>query len=75
LSILELARAVVQSLNASVEIHVAKEAVPGAGIARYVPSVDRATRLLGLKQTVDLHEAIRRTAAWYVTEGGKPNRS
>jgi dTDP-glucose 4,6-dehydratase len=69
LSILELARAVVQSLNAAVDIHVAKEVIPGAGIARYVPSVDRARRLLGLKETVDLQEAIRRTAAWYVAEG------
>jgi dTDP-glucose 4,6-dehydratase len=69
LSILELARAVVQSLNASVDIHVAKEVIPGADIARYVPSVDRARRLLGLNETVDLQEAIRRTAAWYVAEG------
>jgi len=69
LSILELARSVVQSLDASIDIHVAKEAIPGAGIARYVPSVDRARRLLGLNETVDLQEAIRRTAAWYVEEG------
>jgi dTDP-glucose 4,6-dehydratase len=69
LSILELARAVVQSLNASIDIHVVKEGIPGAAIARYVPSVDRARRLLGLKETVDLQEAIRRTAAWYVEEG------
>jgi dTDP-glucose 4,6-dehydratase len=69
LSILELARAVVQSLDASIDIHVAKEVIPGAGVARYVPSVDRARRLLGLKETVDLQDAIRRTAAWYVEEG------
>jgi dTDP-glucose 4,6-dehydratase len=69
LSILELARAVVQSLNASVDIHVVKEAIPGDDITRYVPSVDRARRLLGLKETVDLQEAIRRTAAWYAAEG------
>jgi dTDP-glucose 4,6-dehydratase len=68
LSILELAQAVVRSLNASVEIHVAKEVMPGAEIKRYVPSVDRARRLLGLNETVDLEEAIRRTAAWYATE-------
>jgi nucleoside-diphosphate-sugar epimerase len=66
LSILDLARAVVQSLNSPPEIHVAKEAVPGSDVARYVPSVDRARDLLGLKETVDLREAIRRTAAWYV---------
>jgi dTDP-glucose 4,6-dehydratase len=69
LSILELARAVVQSLDASIDIRVAKEAIPGAGVARYVPSVDRARRLLGLSQTVDLQDAVRRTAAWYVEEG------
>jgi nucleoside-diphosphate-sugar epimerase len=69
LSILELARVVVQSLDTSIDIHVAKEVIPGAGIARYVPSVDRARRLLGLNETVDLQEAIRRTAAWYVEEG------
>jgi dTDP-glucose 4,6-dehydratase len=68
LSILELARAVVQSLNASVDIHVAREVIPGAEITRYVPSVDRARRLLGLNQTVNLEEAIRRTAAWYAAE-------
>jgi dTDP-glucose 4,6-dehydratase len=70
LSILELARTVVQNLDASIDIHVAKEGIPGAGIARYVPSVDRARHLLGLTETVNLQEAIRRTAAWYV-EGGK----
>jgi nucleoside-diphosphate-sugar epimerase len=69
LSILELAQAVVQSLKASLDIHVAKEATPGADVARYVPSVDRARRLLGLNENVDLQEAIRRTAAWYVAEG------
>jgi len=69
LSILELARTVIHSLNASVDVQVAKEAIPGADIARYVPSVDRARRLLGLNETVDLQEAIRRTAAWYVAEG------
>jgi nucleoside-diphosphate-sugar epimerase len=67
LSILELAQAVVQSLNASAEIHVAKSATTGAEIARYVPSVDRAKAMLGLHQTVSLHEAIRRTADWHVS--------
>ena len=66
LSILELAQAVVQSLDASTEIHVAKSPTPGATIARYVPSVDRAKATLGLRQTVSLQEAIRRTAQWHL---------
>jgi nucleoside-diphosphate-sugar epimerase len=70
LSILELAQAVVRSLNASTEIHVAKSAAPGAAVARYIPSVHRAKAMLNLDQTILLDDAIRRTAEWYI-EGGK----
>jgi nucleoside-diphosphate-sugar epimerase len=70
LSILELAQAVVRSLNTSTEIHVAKNPAPGAAVARYVPSVDRAKAMLGLNQTVSLQEAIRRTAEWHVGGNG-----
>jgi nucleoside-diphosphate-sugar epimerase len=66
LSILELAQAIVQSLNTSTKIHVAKTPTPGAEVARYVPSVDRAKAMLGLNQTVSLQEAIRRTTEWHV---------
>jgi nucleoside-diphosphate-sugar epimerase len=69
LSILELAQTVARSLGASGGVHVEKEAIPGADVARYVPSVDRARDLLRLEATVSLHEAIRRTAAWYVERG------
>jgi len=64
-SILELAQLVAASLDPSAEIRVAKQAVPGAAPARYVPSVARAEELLGLRETVGLEESIRRTAAWY----------
>jgi dTDP-glucose 4,6-dehydratase len=66
LSILELAQAVVRSLDASTEIEVAKSPTHGAAVARYVPSVDRAKATLGLRQTVSLQEAIRRTAQWHL---------
>jgi dTDP-glucose 4,6-dehydratase len=33
--------------------------------ARYVPSVERAEMVLGLRETVGLEESIRRTAAWH----------
>ncbi len=65
LSILELAQTVAQSLGASAGVHVEKEAISGADVARYVPSVGRAKDMLGLEETVNLQEAIRRTAVWH----------
>ncbi len=64
-SILELARAVSESLGKKESIQVAKEAVAGTDVARYVPSVNRAEQLLGLRETVNLEEGIRRMAAWH----------
>jgi len=64
-SILELAQAVASSLNPQTEIHVGREAIPGAPVLRYVPCVDRARELLGLRQTIALAECVRRTAEWY----------
>jgi len=64
-SILELAQTVVATLRPEAEIRVAKTPVPGVGPARYVPCVDRASEVLGLKETIGLEESIRRTAAWY----------
>jgi nucleoside-diphosphate-sugar epimerase len=64
-SIRELAQKVAATLAPGTEIQVAKQAVAGAAPARYVPSVARAEALLGLKETVGLAEAIRRTAAWH----------
>jgi dTDP-glucose 4,6-dehydratase len=64
-SILELAESVAATLAPATEIHVAQQAVTCALPARYVPSVERAAELLGLRETVGLEETIRRTAAWY----------
>jgi len=69
-SILELAECVSATLApdttaSSIQIQVAQQAVPGALPARYVPSVERAEKLLGLRETVGLEETIRRTAAWH----------
>ena len=41
------------------------QAVEGAEPARYVPSVDRAREMLGLREITTLEQTIRRTAAWY----------
>lgn len=64
-SILELAQTVASTLNPRTEIHVARQATPGAPPLRYVPCVDRAGKLLGLRQAIRLEECIRRTAEWY----------
>lgn len=64
-SILELAQAVAATLDPRTEIRVAQQPEPGAVPVRYVPCIDRARDLLGLRVTVDLEECIRRTAAWY----------
>jgi nucleoside-diphosphate-sugar epimerase len=64
-SILELAQTVANTLDPRTEIHVAQQPVSEAAPLRYVPCVDRAREVLGLRQTVGLVECIRRTAEWY----------
>ena len=65
LSILELAQVVAATLNPEAEIRVAKQPVPAIAPARYVPSVDRAREVLGLREITPLEETIRLTARWY----------
>lgn len=64
-SILELAQKVATTLHPQTEIRVARQPLPGTAPQRYVPCVDRAREMLGLRQTVGLEECIRRTARWY----------
>jgi nucleoside-diphosphate-sugar epimerase len=64
-NILELAQTVAATLDPRTEIHVARQPVPGAAPTRYVPCVDRAREMLGLRQMVSLEESIYRTAQWY----------
>jgi dTDP-glucose 4,6-dehydratase len=62
-SIAELAHLVAESLPTAVEVQIAKSAVPGAPPDRYVPSTARVRTELGLRETVNLREAVRRTIA------------
>lgn len=62
LSILDLAEKVAQVVSPAARITIAGKPIPGAPVARYVPSVERAQKELGLKVIVSLDEAIRRTA-------------
>ena len=68
-SILQLAEAVREALGSNCSIDVAKVPTPGIPVSRYTPSVERAGTELALRETVGLHETIRRTAAWYGWDG------
>jgi nucleoside-diphosphate-sugar epimerase len=61
-SVGELARMVGEAYRVPVHIRGAPTGKPPA---RYVPSVERARRELGLRQTVELDDAIARTVAWH----------
>jgi dTDP-glucose 4,6-dehydratase len=64
-SIRDVAEAVAEAIRPGMEIKIAREAVPGAPVQRYVPSVQAAKKHLNLKDGISLVEAIRRTAAWH----------
>jgi nucleoside-diphosphate-sugar epimerase len=53
MSISELAQTVATTLNPQTETRVARQVAPGAGQLRYVPSVDRARDVLGLRERSD----------------------
>lgn len=65
--------AVANEVNAAVPqravIRVAGKPASGSAIHRYVPSTARAREELALHADVPLREAIRRTYAWFATEG------
>ncbi len=50
-------------------MRVASHAQPRAALSQYVPAVRRACEELGLRQTIFLRDAIRRTAAWHGWKG------
>src|ERR1700733_8515466 len=67
INIRDLAHIVTATLDPALAIDIAKIPTPGATPAQYVPSTQRAQKLLGLKQHISLPEAIRRTAAWHTS--------
>ena len=62
-SIAEAARVVAGSFEKPVEVEIAKAPVSGSSPDRYVPRTERARATLGLRETVDLRETIRRMIA------------
>lgn len=71
----EVAAAVAAEFGGRVAVEVAKRRDPNRPAERYVPSVARAERELGLQQTTPLEEAIARTVAWYRTAPSGFSRS
>ena len=65
LTVADLARQVAGALGPDLSVDVARQALPGQAPERYVPSTRRAQDELGLRERVDLQEAIRRTARWH----------
>lgn len=63
-SIAELADEVGRTLAPELKVEVARQPLAGQLPQRYVPSTERARTELGLREYIDLSEAIRRTAAW-----------
>lgn len=63
----DLAHLVAHVLGSTAGVTVALKSDPLIPAQRYVPCTRRAGELLGLRCTVALEEAIRRTAAWYRT--------
>jgi len=65
ISIADLAHTVNASLGSNAPIHIAQQAPPDTPPRQYVPSTRKAEQVLGLRRTVPLDEAIRRTAIWH----------
>ena len=65
ISIRDLAQEVIDELSPSLKVEFANNAVAGEQRPQYVPDVRKAESELGLRPTVCLRDAIRRTAEWY----------
>jgi dTDP-glucose 4,6-dehydratase len=65
ISVLELAQLVRKCAGTQNEIAVHGKPIDGVLPSRYVPSVDRAERELGLRPQHSLSDAIRLTIAWH----------
>ncbi len=64
-SIADVAHLTAATLRADLPVTIAGTARPGAPMNSYVPSTERARVELGLRETINLPEALRRTAAWH----------
>ncbi|AEU37641.1 NAD-dependent epimerase/dehydratase family protein [Granulicella mallensis] len=64
-TIAEAARLTAALLRPGLPLQIDGTPNPAAPLNSYVPSIERARDELGLKVTIPLNEALRRTAAWH----------
>jgi dTDP-glucose 4,6-dehydratase len=64
-NIAETAAAVSRALQKEYRVNTLKKPAPGQPAQRYVPDTTRAQNELGLKQFIQLDDAIARTARWH----------
>lgn len=74
-SVAELGKKVQKVVNPKVKVEVLGKPVRGARLNYQVPDVSKAEKELGLKVTVPLAEAIRRTAEWNRQNPKKPKEA
>jgi nucleoside-diphosphate-sugar epimerase len=65
MTIAEVAQAVRDSFTPPPSIQIAQAPNPAQPVSRYVPGTHKARTELGLRETMDLSEAIRRTVSWH----------
>ena len=70
ISIASLAEEVTSVLCPGLPVQIALGSQPGAARSQYVPATKRSTDELGLRQTIFLRDAIRRTAEWHGWRNG-----
>ena len=63
-TIADIAGEVSKIFSGSVDVRIAQKQVPGQMPERYIPSTRWVQETLNLHQTVDLHNAVRRTIQW-----------
>jgi nucleoside-diphosphate-sugar epimerase len=74
ISIADLAYRIVATLDPSTQVVIAKTPIEPQPRLQYVPSTQKAQNILGLRQTVDLDESIRRMARWNGFKEGQVRR-
>ena len=61
----DVAEAVARTASPPLAVRIARQADPVRACERYVPDVSRIQHELGVRETVDLASAIRRTLEWH----------